>query len=304
MKKALILALLAAVLVSSGCLGGILGRGESIITGNGVIITAFEPDFPELEPGDTFDLYIEVENVGGADATNTYAHLFNIDTDEWQVTEVSKSIGKLEAPDEVAEIPGDIGDAIWDMEAPDVPQGVVFKYMPKVRLMYEYQTIASATIQLMGKEEYKRLKERDMLNVPPIITDVSKGPIAVEINARTPIVVDDYDEDTVEFRVKVDLLERGGVVDPSHDTSNIDLTSDDMDKLNIRIDAAGVEDTAIDCDAFKTDILKNLRRGESLIYTCELKASTFSATAAVPVTVTLTYDYYEDVSTDLKVTAS
>lgn len=303
MKKALVLIAVAAVIFSSGCLEGVWPQGETMVTGNGVVVNMFEPDFPELEPEDEFDLYLEVENIGGTDAEKVYAHLFNIDADEWNVSSESVNIDGLEAPDEVAGIPGDIGEATWEMQAPTVPEGVVFEYSPKVRLMYEYQTVASASIPLMEKSEYKRLKERNMLNVPAITTDVSKGPLAVTVSARTPIVIDDYGEDTVEFRINVNLLQAGGVFDPDHSTSDMNLTSDDMDKLKIKIDASGVDTSAIDCTAFGTSVEEDLRRGSSLIYTCELKAKEFSASTSIPITVTLDYGYYEDLTTDLKVTA-
>lgn len=304
MKKALVLIAVAAVLFSSGCLG--FGAGKTITTGSGVQVNVFEPDFPDLEAGDTFDLYLEVENIGGADATNTYAHLYDIDTTEWGVTEPSQSIGTLESPDEFSETPGEIGEARWDMTAPvaGISKGVTYTYTPKVRLLYGYQTVATANIPLMKKDEYTRLKERDMLNVPTVVTDVSKGPLAVTISARSPIVIDDYDEDTVEFRVNVDILEKGGVIDPEWDTSNSAITSEQMDKMKLTITASGVDSTPIDCAAFNTAEEVTLRRGASLVYTCELKAKEFSATTTVPVSVVLEYNYLQDLTTELRVMSS
>lgn len=301
MKKALVLIAVAAVLFSSGC----LNTGKTITTGRGVQVNIFEPDFPELEAGDTFDLYLEVENIGGTDATNTYAHLYDIDTSEWGLSgSESVSIGTLSAPDELSGTPGEIGDAKWDMTAPTgLSKGVTYTYTPKVRLLYGYQTVATANIPLMQKDEYSRLKERDMLDVPAVTTEVSKGPLAVTISARSPIVIDDYDEDTVEFRVNVDILEKGGVIDPEWETSDSAITSEEMDKLKIKISASGV-DSAVDCPAYGTDEKVTLRRGASLVYTCELKAKEFSATTTVPVTVVLNYNYLQDLSTELKVVAS
>ncbi len=303
MKKALVLIAVAAVLFSSGCV--FPGTGKSITTGQGVQVNIFEPDFPDLEAGDTFDLYLEVENIGGADATDAYAHLYDIDLTEWGVSSGSVSIGNLDSPDELSETPGEIGEARWDMTAPTgLSKGVVYTYTPKVRLLYGYQTVATANIPLMKKDEYTRLKERDMLNVPSVVTEVSKGPLAVSISARSPIVIDDYDEDTVEFRVNVDILEKGGVIDPDWDTSNSGITSDEMDKLKITIKASGVESADVDCEAFNTAEEVTLRRGASLVYTCELKAKDFSATTTVPVTVVLEYNYLQDLSTELRVMAS
>ena len=62
MKKALVLVLVAAVMFSSGCLEGILGGGETIGTGYGVIVETYEPDFSDIETGDNFDFPEDIRN--------------------------------------------------------------------------------------------------------------------------------------------------------------------------------------------------------------------------------------------------
>ncbi len=309
MKKALILVLVATVLFSSGCVGleGIMGNEQITSTAGGVVIHEFSSDFPDYESeNEDVELYMEVENVGGSMAEDVWAHLYDIDEDVWDpgTTDFSQEVAaELEQPDTLADIPGEIADVEWELQTPTgIPEGVVFKYTPRARLMYNYETIASATIPVLTKEEYKRLRERNMLNLPPVTTEVTKGPLAVEIVARTPVVVDDPADDTIDFRITVDLLERGSLIDPDHDMSTLDITSDEMDIIELEINADGVDGASgSDCDAYDTPTDQTLRRGQSFTYSCDLDPKDFSTRTDIPVTVTLRYGYFEDVHTTVTV---
>ena len=293
MKKLLVLIAVATVLFSSGCLEGILGSSKTTSTTCGIRVNEFSPDFSELESGDKFDLYLEIENTGGSQATDVYAHLYDFDTKK-------ESFDKLDPPDEEAGIPGEIKDVTWSETAPVNPEGVVYTYTPRVRLMYHYKTIATANLPLLTKTEYKRLKERNQLNIPSITTEVSKGPVAVEISARAPIVIEDPSTDTVDFRINIDLLGRGTLYTPDHDNSNFNLNDDELDKIKLNITALGIDD-AVDCDAFENQVEIDMRKGKSVVYSCELNVSAFSASKTIPVTVELDYGYFEDYSTTITV---
>lgn len=297
MKKALVLVLVAAVMFSSGCLEGILGKGETIGTGYGVIVETYEPDFSDIETGDNFDLYFEVQNNGGSDATSTNAHLY-----DWHETGKVLGIGTLSAPDELAGLPGDIYDGVFDVTAPsDLPEGVVYTYTPKVRLMYKYKTTASTIIPALKKDEYKRLKERNQLNIPPVTTDVSKGPLAVSIAAQSPVIIDDVD-DTLDFRINIDLLGKGTVYNHSASTTNMQVNTDDLDKIEMTILTADGIAGAVDCDAYISGEAIEMRRGKTAVYSCELNVSDFIATKNIPITIEINYNYFEDFSTSVTVT--
>mgnify|MGYP006293987729 CR=1 FL=1 len=317
MKRALVLFLVAAVLFSSGCieLENLLGgSGEGMVSGYGLVVNEFEPDFPKLESNEDFEIYLEVQNTGGSEATNVYAHLFGIETgdDGWlQGGNSYLSLGSLEPPDEVAGIPGDIVDDSWLLTTPSNPEGVVYEYKPKVRLMYDYTTSALARIPVMTKTEYKRLRERDMLPNTPINTKVSKGPLGVDVMAKTPLVIDDSDEDNMTFRVEIRTLGSGSVFNDSHSNDDSSFEVDELDIIDMKIMVSGVNDSTAGhtakCGAYVSDDTEegeqvSMRRGESLIYTCELPLEEFDASKNIPVTVDLTYGYFEDYSTSLSVT--
>lgn len=303
MKKALVLISVAAVLFSSGCLEGIFGSGQAITTGYGVIVETYEPDFSNIETGDNFDLYFEVQNTGGSDALGTKAHLY-----DWYQSMSALDIGTLSAPDELAGLPGDVYDGFWKLTAPaDLPEGVVFTYTPKTRLMYKYKTTASTIIPALKKDEYKRLKERNLLDIPAVITDVSKGPLGVSIAAKSPVIIDEAD-DTLDFRVNIDLLGSGTVYNHSSGTSNIEVSTDDMDKVYMTIKKAdGIEGAWMEsginqCPAYETGEYIEMRRGKIAVYSCELNVSDFTATKNIPITIEIDYNYFEDFSTSVTVT--
>ena len=304
MKKALVLVLVAAVMFSSGCLEGILGGGETIGTGYGVIVETYEPDFSNIETGDNFDLYFEVLNNGGSDSTNTYAHLY-----DWHESK-NLNIGTLSSPDELAGLPGDLYDGVFDLKAPgDLPEGVVYTYTPKVRLMYKYKTTASTIVPALKKDEYKRLKERNQLNVPPVTTDVSKGPIGVSVAAKSPVIIDNVDDDSLDLRINLELLGRGTVYNHSLGTTvmKVDTNQTDMVFLKIR-DADGIvgawNDGTNQCPAYgnANGVYIDMRRGKTAVYSCELNVSDFTATKNIPITIEIDYNYFEDFSTSVTVT--
>ncbi len=302
MKKVLVLISVAAVLFSSGCLEGIFGSGDTITTSYGLTVNSFEPDFTDIEGGDDFEIYLEIQNNGGSVAEEVYAHLYDVDLTDWQVqpADGKLSLGDLDPPDDLSGIPGDIADDSWDLVAPTNPEGVVYKYTPRMRLMYKYNTAANAQITVLKKEEYKRLQERGQLSIPSIITEVSKGPLAVDVSARTPVIIEDLDEDTLEFRVNIDLVGKGSVFNTTHSTDNPTVSMDELDKIYIKITAPGIN-SAVDCDAYDDTDGIDMRRGKSVIYTCEFKLDDFTAMKNIPITVELDYGYFEDYSTTVNV---
>ncbi len=301
MKKILILVAVSAILFSSGCIEGMdfFGREGKEVTTTGVVVNEFAPDFSEVESGDKFDLYLEIENTGGAEATDVWAHLYGYD-----VLEKDYEFGTLEPPDEDAGIPGEIKDCTWeDIIAPSYPEGVVYEYKPRLRLMYDYKTLASANLNLLTKTEYRRLKERNQLSIEPITTQVTKGPVSIEINARNPIIIDDFSEDKISFRVNINIIGKGTVFKYSHDNSNFNLEDDELDKIIIKIDADGVSDSpgVETCKAFRQEQEISMRRGKTYVYSCELTPEEFSARRTIPISVEIKYGYFEEYTTTITV---
>ena len=287
---------------SSGCIGGVnipWGQQEETQASYGVIVTSFEPDFPEVESGDNTELYLEIGNNGGSKATGVYAYLYNLgdlvaDSDDHMFDD-------LEPPDETVNLPGDVDSYTWTIEVPEMSQGVSQTYSPKIRLMYKYYTIANTKMTLLTKDEYRRLREKNQIPSQSSYTRVTKGPIGVTISTREPVIIEE-DDDTFKVFVTINTIGSGSVFDPDVDyESPADLSNNDLGKLKMKIEAPGTSAVTGECDALDNYQPKSLRRGQTLTYTCELNPDSFATMTEIPIKVTLYYGYLSDFSTSIKV---
>ena len=302
MKKILILALVTLVIFSSGCISGFelpFGQKQETQVSYGVVVNSFEPDFPEVESGDTAEIYMEIENNGGSKAADVYAYLYNLGDLQAEVRD--HMFGDLEPPDESVNLPGDVDTFTWKITTPELPQGVSQVYTPKVRLMYKYYTIATKTIRLLTKDEYRRLREKNQVPGGAGGTSVTKGPLGITISTREPVIIEGTD-DTFKVFININLVGSGSVFDPDTTYSTPeDLKNEDFGKLKMKIEAPGASAVTGECSALNNYEKEELRRGQTLTYTCELKPESFATMTEIPITVTLYYGYLNDYSTMLKV---
>ena len=303
MKKILILMFVGLVIFSSGCVNLPWGK-TSAPTTYGVVVNSFEPDFSEVESGDDVDLYLEIENNGGSKAEDVTAFLYNLgDLNNGQeLSDNPYEFGSLEPPDESANLPGDIGTKTWTLTAPELPKGVTQVYSPRVRLFYKYHTIASTDITVLTKSEYKRLKEKNQLPEATPTTSITKGPLSITISAREPVIYESGTREKFDVFITVGLIGQGSVFSPDADYSNGEVSSDELDKIKIKIDTDGATSASTgSCDILNSFQEKTMRRGQSLTYSCELKPNTFTTRTMIPIRVTLYYGYLQDYSTSLTV---
>lgn len=309
MKKIAILALIAVVILSSGCIEQLpFGPEEEAPTSQGVIVSSLQPDFPEMETGENADIYMEIKNNGGIKATGVYAYVYNLG--DLGVDPDSTGFNDLEPPDEAMNVPGDIDTHTWTIDTNDVdlPQGVSRTYDPKVRLMYTYHTIANKEIKLLTKDEYRRLRQKNQVPSGAGATSVTKGPLSVTISTREPVIIED-NEDTLKLFVTVNSLGAGSVFSSGANYQRVqDLSDDVLDKLKMRIEAPGTSEEEEECGVLDNtgnsfqDV--DLRRGKTLTYTCELNPDSFTTMTEIPVKVVLKYGYMKDYSTSIIVRGS
>jgi hypothetical protein len=145
-----LLASLMVVIALSGCVGQTSGRG----TTSGVIIKSFGPDISEVFSGDPVLFSLAVENVGGEEATNVRGKLYGLGTDwsgpDWTGSRV-KTVGTLERSQPEFDVPGGIGDAFWDVQAPSGLK-VDNEYTAGVRLYYGYSTTALVNLKIYDND--------------------------------------------------------------------------------------------------------------------------------------------------------
>lgn len=309
LNKKTMLTLFSLVLVS-GCIGG--GGGAAGPSTFGVIATAFETDVVELESGDRFTLFLEVENTGGSEAKDVIAFLHGIPigtgSDSFRKISGNNPVtlaSTLTPPEEVSGLRGDIANVEWDLQAPDLPEGISLPYEPRARIMYRYKTVATSTVTALTSDEHRRLRERGEPIPTQTDTIISKGPVAVTIDARAPVVIRD-DTDRVRVIVNVELLQTGSIFNPDFGGYKTDgkVPQAELDRIRVRIFAPDVSATDEECDVLNRDVLKSLRAGTSTSFSCELKPGSFVGRKDIPIRAELTYNFLTDTTTQIAVVGS
>ncbi|MBU0953680.1 MAG: hypothetical protein KKA90_04685 [Nanoarchaeota archaeon] len=221
-----LVALLSVVVVLgvSGCTGlDFLGWGQSSGgTGPGVAILDFLPDFDDVFSGESVRFQLRVQNQGEVRARNVVAELTGIDVSEWGMlggTFTSKQLGDLLPYDPVTNIPGEIESATFtNLHAPSISKGLQHTYTPRVRVSYDYATVAQKPITVVDAEELTNIKQRGG-TLPSKVTTYTQGPLAVEITMQdykktsgVGIFGDSYDIFPVHIKITNLLHSSGGNV--------------------------------------------------------------------------------------------
>ncbi|MFH1978664.1 MAG: hypothetical protein ABIJ92_05035 [Candidatus Aenigmatarchaeota archaeon] len=218
-QRGLVLALLPVLLVVfvSGC------TTDSVGTGKGVVISAFEPDFAQINSGERVSLQLKMQNMGEVRARDVSAELSGIDPQTWNfygTADTMINFGDLLAPDTVSNTPGQIRSAEWIMFAPELPQGTNFAYTPIVRVSYDYQTVAHKPIMLIDENELRRIIQQgrgSLATGKP--TENSAGPFTVTVAAGDYVKTSGPGGQTrdifpIHIHISNDLWETGGSVAP------------------------------------------------------------------------------------------
>lgn len=286
MKRALILFSLLFIVYLSGCIGQTsIGRGVA----TGVIIKSFEPDISEVFSGDSVVFTLTVENVGEEDATNVQAKLFGLGTD-WTWDSGKKTIGDLLKSDPQNKIPGGTGDVNWDATSPSGLR-VDNTYTVGARVYYTYRTTASGTIKVYS-QDYLRAKpeeaEKIMKSSGIASFSVTKAPISISLAGVARPLIYRSGSQTSTITILIDNIGQGT---PYRQTET---------DMQITVTKFKVSDT--DCLSKITDSTPRLpRTGQKSISCTFTLPSEVVEYTTIPIEVQLSYNYFIDSSTTIKV---
>jgi len=290
-----------AVLIAGCTMPG--GGGGTAITGNGLVITSFQPEFDSVRSGDSVQLLLEVQNTGQPPAKNIKAYLFGINPAQWGVASPLKDVAaKLEGPEEEPPIPGEMDSVTWDLTAPALQEGVSNTYQPRARVFYEYSSAGSVSIPVLSESEYKMIQSRGEVMPQMSDTIVTKGPLGVKIDARTPVVIREGGSESFRLVVTVTNIGSGNTYNLAEHANVPTIPEEKMNQVELKITAPGA--AAVDCDAMTDWQVLDLRGGSEGVYNCELQVSGVGARMDLPVTVDLRYGYMQDAVTSIRVTGA
>lgn len=245
--------LLLSVVLLSGCIA------QSSLAGGspGLVITSFQPDLSTAYSGEDLSLELRLDNTGTSPAKITSIELLSISPKEWSSRSSCDSWEGREVPAK------NFVSCVYNLKAPEIPQGLREVYKPKVRITYSYSTTAITTLFIGPSKDIRRID--DIKNLAAS-TQSTSGPLAIGVQTRNPIRIS---QGSVAFPLAITLDNIGGGV-----ICNGECNRDTWHKVSIGFEASpNIKLAGESCgmDAQNRDI--DLLNGRENELVCELTAT-------------------------------
>lgn len=296
-----------SIVFLAGCARG-GGEGPS---GQGVVITNFDTDFPIATAGTDVTFTLEVQNMAQKEATNVKVEFFGLSSEWTEAAAVFGSSVKLLSSlggfDPVLGTQGEADAAVVTVKSP-APATVRLSdinYEMNGRVAYKSTSDAQAIVRVVKSIVLKTNPDaqKGLLSFTS-----SKGPLNIDVKARTPVI-----SDTVKtVRVQFEITNVGGGRTFS-DTDKLGGTSKiseitNFDRLVLATiktgqdlkSCAGVDDGGADDKDTGDNSIKlesgNLRLvgGKSKVISCDIAITATGNIVDIQLDVTLEYGYFVD----------
>lgn len=290
-KRSFFVILLAAsVVVFSGCVE--FGEEETE-TGRGLVITSFDAVPGEVFSGDSFDLLLDVQNVGDRTAENVVANI----TQKGGASEDNSGFtGDTDLDPPTEDFEGEIHTFDAEMNAPTISVGPEDVRL-KGRVNYEYTTDARVLLPIIEKDEYMRRARADE-EIPDMgVSRVSKGPFTVSIDGESPARIEEEEGD-VDVRFSIEGNNIGSGV-PYNTEGHPNPGSDDINEMEVDVDLGDNMEWGEHDDC--SDDSVPVRGGDDFQVICRAEYNGAEDFDEVPIDVTLNYGYYIDSETSVRV---
>ncbi|RLJ10238.1 MAG: hypothetical protein DRP15_00650 [Candidatus Aenigmatarchaeota archaeon] len=287
-------------LLVSGCIS--FGGSSGPLTGEGVVIRDFKPDFSSVESGDTVRLYLRVQNIGGEEAKDVVAKLSGIDigANAWNLIKGSEEeeIGDLSPPNLRYGTEGESKEIYWELEAPSLPEGIENDYKPFVRVYYRYKTTATKIITVLNRDELRRLSmEGKSLSSQP--TKYSDGPLKVDVITGKYVTAPPDRDPSFPITIHIENVgdgvissRQGGWYYSENEDYEVKLTIEMPDGLSLEPD----------CSQYEYGEKVKLWEGKTADITCDVDITRVpDISEDKTIKITLEYDYYTDAYTTISV---
>lgn len=302
------LILLALIVAVSGCADDSNSNGVAVSQTEGVAIEGFSSSPSEIFEGQLTTLELQLRNVGGSEAENVAARLFNRGFEgdgTWNIQGEGDSVddlksvyfGSLSGPDPQTDAPAISVPRTWNLEAPDLDVAQQVPYDFNSRVFYQYSTTASTDIEVMSNDRYNELGTSR--SQPEL--DNSGGPIQIDVRTRTPVVFTSTGQDTQPVPIRVVVTNEGSgtpFLQSAYSDESYDVSNDEAERVDIEVEAAG---NSVSFDSNEQTV--RMVNGEGVkSFTMDVsRVSNQDIQQTVPITVTAEYGYYQDTSTSVTV---
>lgn len=311
-RNIFLLLLVVGVVAVSGC---IFGGGGSVSTGgNGISITDFSSSITEVSDCDKpARINLDIENAGGkpVDTGNVLVCLggknFPGKTSEqmWSVDsstpQCQSSKKKLDAPDNIKNIPGGAASFKWTVNSPFVPFPLTRTDGFNGRVFYKYSSRTSATVFFISENELAVAKQKGQSLPSSPLIDKTSSPVDISIDVPQPVVGQSGDA----FTLKVTLSNVGGgtvfdstAISFSDSSFMPSVPEEKLNQITIKVDTsldAGGNTESGFCNADLKNV--ELRKGSSVTIPCDIKINSQIRTLqSFPILLTASYGYFIDSS--------
>jgi len=314
MNKTILLATIAVLLVA-GCTTpqGFQWPFQQItmttIGGAGMVMTDFSPYLAGVSSGQTNKIFVTVSNMGGFAVPDADSLVYltgsaiNLTTGAdqslyWTSTTETSLIKKLnkdpmKPADPINDIPADEKQIYWSLKAPNVSVREQKSYLFIGRVYYDYQTKVTGNMWVYSDTEADAAKAASKSLNKATFTSTS-GPVAITAKLTQDPVVLYSGEDSVTLSLRISsvgggVLYKQGVIDYSTtDPNMLNLTADQINKVDIGIKLAGVA-LSNDCTGEK-----ELIGGKELPLTCDITVDRPATFSSLPIEITANYGYYQE----------
>lgn len=295
MREIILALILISIILISGCVKKSDESNKEIILKDGLKILKFAPDNDVVDSNQNLFIEITLKNLGESKARDVKVKLYNPPFGDcpgcWEILSNTPSCGLLSnqwiclsdflPPDPVTEYDGDEKTGTWTLKAPSLPPNRNLDVKFFARIHYKYETIATTQLELINRREIGSNK----ISSSVIELDNSGGPVAFKSEIKTPVLVSD-NQNSINFCLTAENTGKGKVYDPE---KGIDYSQEDLGKLKIRVTFEGLGITKE----------KNVRIREKVCF--DFNPGNVDIRKTIPITITGTYNYYEDVNFDVKV---
>jgi hypothetical protein len=241
---------LLAVMIISGCTAI---PGGVPVSGGGVAIEAFEPDFPRLNTGETVQFRLSFRNKGSAESV---VKSISISGADWLATgaDMIDTCGPLANTQLLPARPdlgtqGESRNCYWEFtvtkQKVNIPEGLSITYTPIAKLSYTYRSSTIKSITIGTSQELRLLQDRGSA-LPAETTSKSSGPVDITIDSKGPIRVSGTE---VSFPIEIKVTNTGGGIVCKTDCNN----AEEWNRMAITIDTGDMDN---DCQTEEISLWK------------------------------------------------
>jgi hypothetical protein len=307
MNKSILLATIAVLLVA-GCTAPSGGQWPwqqittTVVGGAGMVFSDFSADPTSVYSNSNARVMMTVSNKGGApvaddkslvfltgsalkldDTTGTYWHS-STETSQY------KHFGKTMNPEDIVRgTPADEKTLTWSLTSPNVTKGSTRSDIFIGRVYYDYQTTVTGTVWVYSQSESDASRAAGRTLNKATFSSTS-GPVALTAKASPDPIVLATGENTFTMTIKVGnvgggALYKTGSVTYTTGSEDITLTTDELNKVDIAVDAPGM--TVSGCTGEQ-----ELVAGKDITLSCDVTITSPPTTfQGYPITIIAIYGY-------------